>query len=140
MAYATVADMISRYGLDELVAATASRDEPLDTLNQGRVEQALDDASSLIDSYLIRRYVVPVNPVLPVLKHACCKLARYALATSDRLTPTDQMRADRKDAQTWLADIGAGRATLDNAVAADRSGEWSRFAARRPGLSDTRCF
>ncbi|NHO33326.1 gp436 family protein [Acetobacter fallax] len=140
MAYATLADLIERYGLDELQTLTASRDELIGEVNEARVGRALDEASSLIDSYLIRRYVVPVIPPTPALVHACCKLARYDLAVSSTTVPTDQMRADRKDAQGWLNDIGAGKATLEKAVTSDTSNQWSRFQARRPGLSSSRCF
>lgn len=140
MAYATLSDMIAHCGLDELIAVTRTRDEALDGVNAERVERAVVDASSLIDSYLQRRYVIPVTPAPPSLVHACCKLARYALNSVDGHQPTDQMRADRKDAQAWLVDIGKGVATLDGAVQSDSSTEWSRFAARRGGLSPERCF
>lgn len=140
MAYAALADMIAHCGMDELVAATRSRNEALDAINTDAVELAVEDASSFMDSYLVRRYVVPVSPVPRSLVHCCCKLARYALNGGDGCQPTDQMRADRKDAQAWLADIAKGTATLDGVVVSDSSSEWSRFAARAPGLSPTRCF
>lgn len=139
-AYATVADLISRYGQDDLVAANVSRDAPLGQIDQARVQQALEDASSLIDSYLRRRYVTPVAQTVPALTAACCKLARFSLAVGSTVVPTDQMRADRKDAMAWLADIGAGKATLDIAVTVDKTDTWSRVASRRPGLSASRCF
>lgn len=140
MGYATLADMIAYCGMDELVTVSRTRDEALDGINAGVIERAIEDASSLMDSYLMRRYGVPVSPAPRALIHACCKLARYALNSGDNCQPTDQIRADRKDAQAWLNDIGKGNATLDGAVTSDSSQEWARFAARRPGLSPTRCF
>ena len=130
MAYATLADMVSRYGEDELIGFTATRDQPLDTIDQSKVASALVTASDQMDTYLRRRYLVPVASPSASLVQACCAIARYMLAVNSTSTPTDQMRDDRKDAFKWLADLNEGRATLDGAIPANTTDTFSRIATR----------
>ncbi|GAB0119477.1 gp436 family protein [Acidisoma sp. 7E03] len=113
MAYAAVQDLIARYGEAELISLTTPSGQDLTQIDQVRVGLALDNASSEIDSYLRRRYAVPlVTPDKAVIE-ACCKLARYDLASGPNTTPTDAMRAGRKDAIAWLTAITTGQVTLD---------------------------
>ena len=63
MAYAALADMLAKYGNAELIAATTDLDTPLDTIDQGKVQAALDQASSRMDSYLRRLHLALVNRV-----------------------------------------------------------------------------
>jgi phage gp36-like protein len=72
--YATMQDIIDRYGEDELiVAADHDEDGSADTVV---VEQGLSDASDEIDVYIGERYPLPLAAVPSVLKRLCVDMAR----------------------------------------------------------------
>lgn len=130
MAYATVQDMIDRYTERALIDATRDLNQDRDVMDVVGINKVLERASALADTYLQRRYVVPVRPVqLPVVD-AVCALARYMLCTSGDTAPPLQIQTQRKDALQWLANIGSGAATLDATAVADKSDVWSRIASR----------
>jgi phage gp36-like protein len=113
MPYAAVQDLIDRYGEAEIISLTAPTGQDLTQINQTRALLSLTNASSEIDSYLRRRYAVPLTSPDPTVVDACCKLARYDLANGPSTTPSEAMRAGRKDAIAWLTAITEGRVTLD---------------------------
>lgn len=116
MAYAVVTDMVARWGTNELIRLSAPDGEPLTDINQPRVTLALGDASAQIDTYLRRRYLVPVTETLPELINACCVMARFSLASGDQKEPSEQMRLARKEIITWLEDLRDGKNVLDGAI------------------------
>ncbi|MBM9400377.1 DUF1320 domain-containing protein [Gluconacetobacter azotocaptans] len=131
MAYAVVQDLIDRFGEDELIAVTTQRGQPRETIDVARVGQAIGEASDLIDSYLRRRYTLPLtNPSANIVR-VCCVIARYDLNATSDVTPTEQMGNDRKMAIAWLGDIASGKVTLDGAVPANTSTTFSRIQTRR---------
>ena len=112
MAYATIADMLARYGEGEMIrlsAADGGLDGGVDTV---RTQRSLDEATALIDGYLRARYDLPLSPVPLDVRAACCTLARYDLAQGDQKTPSEQMRLDRKAAIDWLTAISKGDVQL----------------------------
>ena len=130
MAYATLDDLIERFGRDEIAGTTTDRNAPRGTLDEGRVSRILEDVSSSMDSYLQRRYVVPVRPVPPVLVRICCQLARFDLANGTSNVPSEQIRAGQQAAMAWLRDVASGKATLDAVAVVDQSDDWSRYQSR----------
>ncbi len=117
--YATVDDMVSRFGEVELLRLS-SADGPLpaegEPMPTDRIEQAIADAGRLIDSYLRQRYAVPVAPPPAELVRAACVLARYDLALGGDREPSEQMRLARKEVLTWLGQLGLGEASLEGAI------------------------
>ncbi|OLN30442.1 Mu-like prophage protein GP36 [Desulfovibrio sp. DV] len=107
--YATLDDMTAVFGLDELVAIT-DRDHT-DAVDAGLAEAALTRASSEADSYLARRYAVPVSPVPPVLTAAVCDIARYRL-TGGPASETDPILERYRQAIKWLERVADGKADL----------------------------
>ncbi|MXV35837.1 MULTISPECIES: DUF1320 domain-containing protein [unclassified Saccharibacter] len=130
MAYATLDDLIERFGRGEIASTNPDRNVPRGTLDGERVTRILTDVSSTMDSYLQRRYVVPVSPIPPVLVRVCCQLARFDLALGTANVPSEQIRSGQQAAMAWLRDIGAGKATLDAVAVVDNSESWSRFKGR----------
>ncbi|MDI4664712.1 DUF1320 domain-containing protein [Xanthobacter autotrophicus] len=132
MSYATVTDMTSRFGDVEMLRVCVAdgllpaEGEPMPT---ARIEQALWDASVLVDSYLRARYAVPVSPAPAELVRATCVLARYDLAHGGDREPSEQMRLARKEVLTWLADLGFGRVSLEGLVPVSAAAG-ARFADR----------
>lgn len=132
MAYASVNDLTQRYGDRELINNTTPEGMPRASIDQERVARALTDASALIDSFLNRRFEVPLQDAPASVVNACCKIARFDIAQSGATQPTDQMRLDQKDALAWLTMIAKGTVTLDGQTAANESSSWSRIRKRTP--------
>lgn len=108
MTYATQTHLTDRYGADVLLElADRDGDNVVDT---AIVDRALADADAVIDSYLARRYDLPLASTPAVLTTYAAQIAFYYL---QRDRPTEEARADYKDALAWLGDVGAGRAELD---------------------------
>lgn len=117
--YATVDEMISRFGEAEMVRLSAPEGQLDDVVVTSSVERALAEASSLIDGYLRQRYAVPLAaPVAPEVVRACCILARHDLAMGEQKNPSEQMVTSRKEVMAWLRDVAEGRVQLAGPVTA----------------------
>ncbi|MEP9350572.1 DUF1320 domain-containing protein [Xanthobacter sp. KR7-225] len=136
MSYATVDDMVSRFGALEMLRLSVAdgslpaADEPMP---EARIAQALQDASLQIDSYLRIRYAVPVTPAPESLVRAACVLARYDLAHGGDREPSEQMRLARKEVREWLQGLGAGTASLEGLVPVS-AGSGARVSDRPPAF------
>ncbi|QXL84096.1 gp436 family protein [Comamonas sp. NLF-1-9] len=125
MNYASVQDLIDRFGEPELIQLT----DPLEqaSVQQGRAQRALDDAHALADGLLSRVYVLPLagcakpapepgNPQAvqlvapPQLTRIVCDIARYYLY--DDVAPDNAVAQRYKQARAELDLIAAGDATL----------------------------
>ncbi len=116
MAYATVQDMIGRFGETEMLRLSSVDGDLPATVNAVPVEQAIADADGIIDSYLRKRYSVPLSPVPRAITNASCVLARYELSVGGDREPADQVKAGRKDIVAWLTQLANGVATLEDAA------------------------
>lgn len=112
MAYANIADMVLRFGEAEMMRATVPDGQPATEVVPGPVVAALDDASAMIDSYLRKRYHVPLTVAPPEINRACCILARYDLNTGGDKAPSEQTKEDRKEVLSWLERIARGLVLL----------------------------
>lgn len=111
MAYATLDDLVTRFGADNIAALT-TRDIGADP-DTSVAATALDDASQMIDSYLAGRYQLPLNPVPQVVVRWCCDIARFLLSTDQA---SDAIKALYNAAVQALAAAQAGRLTLEAAA------------------------
>jgi len=129
MAYATVTDMIGRFGETEMIRLSSS-DGPLSaTVQAAPVDQALGDATAIIDGYLRKRYTTPLtSPTLDIVR-AACVLARYDLASGGDREPATQVKEDRRDVISWLNKIAEGFVTLEG-VAPISAGSSARSSDR----------
>lgn len=107
MAYATLANLIERFGERELTQLTDT--ESPGSIDEAVTARALADAEALVDGYLGGRYTLPLATVPPVLTGAVCDLARARLY-KDALPEVVEKRHD--DALKFLALLGQGRITL----------------------------
>lgn len=107
MAYATVADLVARYGEDEMIQRT-------DRVNAGVIAQdiaqkALDDAAAEIDGYLASRYKLPLPTVPPHLARIACAIARYRLWED---LASERVRQDYEDSRRFLEALAKGTVSL----------------------------
>lgn len=102
MAYATPQDLLDRYGEADVRRTSDPRAQ---TVDKSAVQRALDDADAEIDSWLCRRYVLPLIDASGVamsvpraLIRCACDIAIYRMQT---LRPAD----DIKDARQRYEDV-----------------------------------
>lgn len=117
MAYATKADLIDRFGLQELVQLTDRTLVPPTTVDDTVVGRALDDATSRIDGYLAKVYAVPLATVPPIVVKIAADIARYDLH-GKRAGKDDQVTRAYAEAVKWLGDVSRGLVRLDDGGAA----------------------
>lgn len=117
MAYATINDMVERFGQIEMIRLSTRDTALMEAIDGARVAELLEDATSVINSHLRRRYAVPLSPVPREIRRACCILARYDLAQGGEQTPTEAMETERSQVMKWLRELGEGDARLDVASA-----------------------
>jgi phage gp36-like protein len=135
--YATEADLVDRYGEDELVQLT-------DRLGTGAIDadvlaRALADAAAEVDSYLRGRVSLPLASPPAELVWVQADIARYRL---HGVRATEEARKRYEDARSWLRDVAAGRVLLDDdatpptripSVAAPSAVFTDALLARMPG-------
>lgn len=113
MAYATQSDMIDRYGERLLIDLTDREDAPTGAIDSVALGKALGDASAEIDSYIGRRYVVPLSDVPSTIVTLTCLLAIWDLHTFD---PDPKIEKDYKAAKQRLKDIADGSMAIPGAA------------------------
>lgn len=134
--YATVANMIERFGELEMIRLSRPDDRTAETVEEAKIEVALADGAALINDYLRKRYQVPVEQPPESVVRANCILARYDLAQGERIEPTEQMRLARKEVIDWLEGLSEGKVTLD----APASGSGSSAASGARASDRCRAF
>lgn len=131
MAYAALTDMQSRFGEDELVQLTDRHGDGM--IDPVALEQALIDASAVIDGYLAGRYPVPLAPVPPILVGYACDLARLRLYKD---APPEIVVRRGDEAIKFLALVGQGKINLGAAPepASDNTVQVATLDRRRHGI------
>lgn len=114
MAYASVNDMVTRYGRAVLVQLAQGKIEhddegqPLQTVDQV-IEAALEDASSGIDGYIDGRARLPLLTVPSALIRHACVLARYALEEG---AATEKAEKEYETSLRYLEKVSTGDISL----------------------------
>ena len=113
MAYASVDDMIQRFGEREMVQLSTPAGQDMAGVVSDVVCRALDDASAHADSYLRMKYRTPLDVPPPEVTLHVCHLARYFLAAGNDRTASEDMKYRRDEANAWLREIRDGKVKLD---------------------------
>ncbi len=108
MTYCTQADMVTRFGEEELAQLTDHNWED-GRIDDTVVARAIADAAGEIDARLAKRYPLPLASVPAFLTRAACDIARYYLY-QDRVTEIVQERY--RNAIKLLDGIAAGQTAL----------------------------
>ena len=109
--------LVRRYSERALVLLTNSDDYSAGAIEVERLQQAIDEAESLANSYIERRHPVPIAPVPPTLRRMVGDICYYLLHGEQ---VTDEVRKRYEQAMSWLRDIGAGRALLESGATGER--------------------
>lgn len=107
--YCTRADMLDRFGAEELIQLT-DRPNPetreyAGVIDEAVLARALADAAAEIDGYLAGRYPTPLDPVPDAIARYACDIARYQLYAT---APTDNVKKRYDDARKYLLEVGKG--------------------------------
>ena len=102
--YASRNDLEARFGEGELQQL-----EMMQTVGSS-IEEALQDASEEIDSYIAVRYVLPLPSTPSTLKRIACNIARYRLYFQQ---PTEEIENRYKAEIDFLKRVADGKATLN---------------------------
>ena len=110
MAYATKADLQKRITDARLVQLTDF--DGSGEMDDTRITEALDLATSAIDSYTSGRYTLPLVGSNQV-KDLCVTLAVHKLYEGRQLAPPEMVAKQQEDAMRLLRDVSGGKAALD---------------------------
>ena len=118
MNYTTHEDIQRRIG--ELVLIQLTDDAGAGTADSAVIEDARQQAEAEVNSYVARRYGVPVNTtandqVAAVLKATTLDVIEYRLHARRPFLP-DDVATRYRAALTWLARVGAGEIFLPTAT------------------------
>lgn len=131
MPYLTSAAYVTRFGITETSRLTADQGAAAGTVDYAKVDGAINDASAYADSYIGRRYQLPLAlPLPPLLGTLVGDLAREGLHPTSP-PPRVTEAADR--ARDFLKDVGKGAAQLPLATGAEPTVSPAGFAARTSG-------
>lgn len=113
MAYATITDLLKDSSEVELLqlADDAQTGDINDAAVQSILNDALSDASGLVDSYAAARYLVPLSPAPAVIVRHTSTMAIYLLFLRREVLP--EVRKDAYLATIrWLENLAKGLVTL----------------------------
>ena len=114
MSYATQQNLVDRFGESEILKIS-DRDGD-GAIDAGVVAKALADADAEIDSYIGKRYALPLASVPARVVALAEDLALYKLYPSN---PSDDVVNYRNDAIAFLRDVARGTAVLPGLDGAD---------------------
>lgn len=132
MAYATVQDMIQKFGTSEMIRLSVPDGQDMDSIVADVIERAAADASALMDSYIRKRYRTPLDVPPQEVVAKCCDIARFELSSGDQKQPSDQVTRRHDQALDWLRDIAKGVVTLELDEVAPGDESYAQMDARKP--------
>ncbi|WP_429235050.1 gp436 family protein [Aeromonas salmonicida] len=106
MSYASVNDMVIRFGEAELLRLAMT---PAGELDQAAITIALQDAGALIDGYLAGRYPLPLAHIPSALAPICADIARHRLYGEQA---PEQIAKRNEAALAFLKLVGKGELAL----------------------------
>lgn len=115
MTYCTQQDLVDRFGELRLIQLTDRVNKPATTIDATTVSRHIGDASSMIDSYLTKRFRLPLPEVPAVLTKFAVDLAWYYLL-GDSVGKDDAAAVAYRDARAWLQDVSKGLVSIEGAV------------------------
>ena len=115
MTYCNQQDLVDRYGETKLVQLTDKTNRPQTTIDATVVARAVTDASSLINSFLGKRYQLPLTVDAPdVLVTYACQIAWFLLH-GESAGKDHPVRMAYDDAKRWLERVANGLVIIEGA-------------------------
>jgi phage gp36-like protein len=136
MSYASVDDMVQRFGAAEMIRASTPDGQPAVAVVAAPIQAALDSASAIIDGYLRGRYDVPLDVAPAEVNRACCMLARYDMMLGGERAPSEQAKVTRDETVSWLRHVAEGKVLLDIAQVAPGDQSYAAYSTRPQVFGD----
>lgn len=115
MTYCTQQDLVDRYGAAKLVQLTDKTNKPQTTMDTVVIAKVITDATSLVNSYLGKRYRLPLTVAAPdVLVTYACQIAWFLLL-GDAAGKDSPARLAYGDAMIWLEKVSRGTVIIEGA-------------------------
>jgi len=129
MSYATLSQLLDRYGAQMLVNLTDRGEVATGEVDGAVVDRSLADADAMIDGYLAGRYALPLSQIPPLVVDLAQVIAIWKL---HRYQPDPKIEADYKDARKTLEAISRGdvRLPVEGADPAGTGGTGARITDR----------
>lgn len=112
--YCSVQDIINRISEEVLIRLTD--DNNTGTVDESKVNEAIEEAVGEIDAYAQNRYTLPFNPVPKIIKKLTIDLAIYSLFARRGLNADNNedqvIIQQRKDAIKFLENLARGLVTI----------------------------
>lgn len=138
MAYATLAQLIDRYGNDLIVALTDRGVVPTGQVDEAVVNRAIEGADALIDGYIGGRYVLPLAAVPALIAEIAQAVVLWKLHLTE---PNPKVKADYDAATKQLESISRGVIRIPDATgiepASSGSGGVQAIDRERPFTPET---
>lgn len=138
MSYATPAQMVERFGQEELIQVSNRTGYPAAEIDPVTLAAALKDGSDLIDGYLGKRYAIPLKPVPSLAVRWNCDLARWFLQPG---APPEMVKANYERTLEELQAAADGSISLG--VEDEKPDGWRGdvlFDGPGRNFRDMRCF
>lgn len=110
MTYATLQQLIDRYGEDVLIQATDRVQPAAGVIDTGVVDRALADTDAAIDGYLAGRYKLPLAQTPTLVVDLALAVAIYKL---HRFAPDQKIKDEYEAALKTLREIAQGIVRLN---------------------------
>lgn len=158
MAYATLEQMIERFGLEEMsqllvdeqdlltgellqaalndsVSSYSDQEQSAATYAINRADTIVDQQSDVMNTKLGTRYLLPLNrPDNGSIIECCLALSRAALS-DDSSNISKLIMAERDNARKWLRDISESKAHLPDERSHKSGGAEKKYHTRQPRSS-----
>ena len=108
--YATIAAMITRFGVQDLTEITDNEPPYTGQINEIKLQAAIDSANAEVDAYLAKQMSVPTVLQSPFVQMMACDIARYFLF--DDAAPEHEVVRRYNQARATLDDIASGALQL----------------------------
>lgn len=118
MAYCTLDNIKAMMDEEDLISFTD--DVGAGVVDTDVTDEAIADADAEIDSYVMTRYSVPLNPVPAIIKKQSVDIAIYNIC-SRRQRVSDEVRQRYEDVIKFLEKVPAGKVGIAGAASAPAS-------------------
>lgn len=112
--YVALDDLIDRGWERKLIQLTDRTNRPATTIDETTVARHITDACSIIDSYLVKAYSLPLTTVPAALKKVAADLAMYFLH-GDAVGKDDPVATAYRDGLRWLEQVARGLVVIEDA-------------------------
>jgi len=110
--YVNLQGLIDRGWEKKLIQLTDRVNRPATTIDATVVDRHITDACSLIDSYLVKNYTLPLTAVPPALEKVAADLA-ISFVYGDAVEKDGPIDRAYRDGLRWLEQVARGQVALE---------------------------